>query len=137
MPEEGKLLAIVIQAFSALGSFSGVLDAFQDFSHVIFDVVFDDIDFDDVLSQVVVLDICDLSVFVAFLHEITEMVGLHLFDYLDQPVVECSSNVGLMGVLLLQTTESLYILAVLVDNCVAQLQGINYLMVNGLVFVFR
>ena len=55
---------------------------------MIFDIVFDNVDFDDVFPEVIVLDIGNLSVLVFFLHQIAEVVSFHIFYYFYQAVVK-------------------------------------------------
>lgn len=67
---------------------------------MVFDIVLDDIDLDDVLPQIIVLDVCYLSILISFLHQITQMVSFHLLNYLDQTVVKSRCEVCLLTVVL-------------------------------------
>jgi hypothetical protein len=90
----------MVQAFPAFCGIPRSLYAFNDLLHMVFDIVLDDIDLDDVLPQVIVLDVCYLSILISFLHQITQMVSFHLFNYLDQTVVKSRCEVCLLTVVL-------------------------------------
>lgn len=55
---------------------------------MIFNVVLDAVDLNDVFPEMVVLNICYLSVFVLLLSQVEQMIGLHFFDDLDESIVE-------------------------------------------------
>ena len=88
MSEECQFLSIMLETLPAFLGIAGLPDALNHLFKVVLDVVLDGIDLDDVLSEVVVLYVCDLRVFIPLLSQIVEMIGLHLFDDLPQPVVE-------------------------------------------------
>lgn len=133
--EEGEFLSIVLETFSALRGISRVTNPFEDLLHVALYVSFNVVDFDDVLPDVVVLDLCDLSVLVPLLHQVGQVVGFHLLNDLHQPVVESSSQLGLLGVLLLQTAKLLEVAVVVGHHGVAQFQNAHNFLVNGFVLV--
>ena len=51
-------------------------------------LLLDGVDLYDVLADVIILDLCYLRVFVSFLHQIAQMVSLHLLNDLNQTIIK-------------------------------------------------
>ena len=102
---------------------------------MILDIVLDDIYFDNVLPQIIVLDISNLRIFVSLLHKITEMIFLHLFNYLYQSIIECSRQICLLLIFPLQISEFLDITTMFSDHNIAKLQDLHNLLINWLILI--
>ena len=55
---------------------------------MIFYIILDVINLDYIFSEVIILNISYLSVFISFLHQIFKMIRLHLFYDFDQSIVK-------------------------------------------------
>lgn len=100
-----------------------------------FDVVLDHVDLDDVLPQCIVLDVCDLRVFIFFLGQVADMIVFHLLDDLYESVVERSGQVDLVGVVLFDFAEFLDVGGVLGDHLIAEFKDIDGLLIYWFVLV--
>ena len=66
--------------------------------HIGLDIVFDGVDLNDIFSDVVVLNIGNLGVFLFLHHQIVQVIVLHLLNDFDQLVVKSRSEVELIVV---------------------------------------
>lgn len=104
---------------------------------MVLNIILNHIDFNDIFSKVIVLDIRNLSVFIFLLHQITQVIRLHFLDDLDQPIIKSSRHIRLMTVFFLKTTKLIDVSAVLVYNRVAHLQNIHYIVIYRIFLVLR
>ena len=100
-----------------------------------FDIVLDHVDLDDVLSECVVLDVCHLRILILLLGEVADVVVFHLFDDLNESIVEGSGQVDLVSVVLLDLAELLDVGGVFRDHLVAEFKDIDGLLIYWFVFV--
>jgi len=101
MAIEGELLSVMFEAFPTFWGVPWLENAFENFLHVALDISLDVVNLYDVLSDVVVLDFGNLSVLIPFLHQVAEVVSLHLLDNFYESVVEGRSEVDLLPVFIL------------------------------------
>ena len=102
MPIEGQFVPVMVKARTALGRIPRILYPRKHLLHIILNIPLDNIHLHDILPTVIVLNISYLRILVLLLHQIVQMVCLHLVYDLHQPVVECCCQVHLPVVLLFE-----------------------------------
>lgn len=108
--ENLDFLPVLIQGFVEGGFFEFVLlEFFHDDIEVVLDVSADGFHFVDVFAEVVVFDVGNLGVPLAFLDEIVEVVFLHVFDGFDEFVVEVFGEDDLLVVVVVDLGKFFHI----------------------------
>ena len=108
--ENLDFLPVLVQGFVEGGFFEFVLlEFFHDDIEVVLDVSADGFHFVDVFAEVVVFDVGNLGVPLAFLDEIVEVVFLHVFDGFDEFVVEVFGEDDLLVVVVVDLGKFFHI----------------------------
>ena len=102
MPIEGQFMPVVVKTRTALRRIPRILYPRKHLLHIILNIPLDNIHLHYIFPTVIILNISYLRIFIFLLHQIIQMVCLHLFYDLHQSVVECCCQIHLSVVLLFE-----------------------------------
>lgn len=135
MTKNSHFLSIVFQTFLALVTVTCLSYALQNFFQVVFNIVLNDVDLDDVLSQTVILYVSYLRIFILFGYQVSQMISFHLLNNLNQPIVKGCCQIDLLLIGLFQTAELLNVHVVLLNHIIAQFENLSNLLIDWLILV--
>ena len=137
MPIEGQFMPVVVKTRTALRRIPRILYPRKHLLHIILNIPLDNIHLYYIFPTVIILNISYLRIFIFLLHQIIQMVCLHLFYDLHQSVVECCCQIHLSVVLLFEIWEFLYVWGLFWNHRVAEFQDVHYLVVYWLLLELR
>lgn len=89
---------------------------------MILNIIFYDIDFNDTFSEIIIFNICNLSIFVSLLHEVIKVILLHFFNNFCKSIIESCSEIDLLIIIFFKITEFLDSAVMLFNHSIAVLE---------------
>ena len=86
---------------------------------MILNIIFYDIDFNDTFSEIIIFNICDLSILVSLLYEVIKMILFHFFNDFCKSIIESCREIDLLIIIFFKITEFLDSAVMLLNHSIA------------------